>query len=299
MSEPLSLIQTATLRVLHGAAKGLGKLDFDGIRKLGLTLGAVMWATLPGRKNIAVNAIHERLELPLPAARELARESFNHNARSFLEAVLIPSFGLSHPLCRVDNQELFNRIMTTQQPAIASTGHIGAWELEAGVMGEMHSASGRPCQVVVRRYGNRVFNQFMTELRSCRGTQVIGHREAVYHVLKGLRKNGISGFLVDHNASRDEALFMPFLGRTAAVNMGPALLAVRTGAEIWPSYLLREDDHYLLYLEPPLDTTALQGDRQDMVKAAAEFYTQAAERVVRRAPEQWFWMHNRWKTQEQ
>ena len=78
--------------------------------------------------------------------------------------------------------------------------------------------------------------------------------------------------------------------------MGPALLAVRAKALIWPVALMREGGNYVFHLQEPLDTTTLEGTRDEQVKTAAAFYTQAIENFVRECPEQWFWMHDRWKT---
>lgn len=302
VTEPLSLIQRCIYSVLSSCTSGLGNLDFPGIRRLAPRLGALLWAALPSRRALAARNIRDCLKLSEAEANSLARESFNHNAQSFLEAVLIPRFGFDHPALRVVNPERFARFSATPSPIVISSGHIGAWELQAGLLGEFqhHNGTGqeRPCMVVVRRNSNPALNRLMMDLRSSRGLQVVGHREAVFTVLKGLRRHGVAAFLVDHNAGRSEALFLPFLGRPAAVNMGPALLAVRTGAEIWPTSILRHGDTYHFCLEEPLCTASLSGERDDKIRAAATFYTEAAERFVRRAPEQWFWMHNRWKTKE-
>ena len=121
-------------------------------------------------------------------------------------------------------------------------------------------------------------------------------REKPLPVLRALRKNGYAGFLADHNTSRSEAFFLPFLGEEAAVNKGPAVLAVRAKALVWPIALIRDGDRYRIIIEEPLDTALLEGDAEEKALAVAAFYTEANERMVRRAPDQWFWMHNRWKT---
>ena len=94
---------------------------------------------------------------------------------------------------------------------VAATGHLGAWELEAGMLGEFFTS--RPRLVVVRRYRSEPINRLVTELRGGRGATVLGHRDAIFPVLRGLRKGGVAAFLVDHNASRSEAIFLPFFGK--------------------------------------------------------------------------------------
>ena len=71
---------------------------------------------------------------------------------------------------------------------------------------------------------------------------------------------------------------------------------MRAKALIWPIFLLRKDGKYVLFMDDPLDTATLEGDTDEKIEAAARFYTEAVAKMIRRAPEQWFWMHNRWKT---
>ena len=95
------------------------------------------------------------------------------------------------------------------------------------------------------------------------------------------------------------ALFLPFLGETAAVNMGPAVLAVRGGAIIWPGYIVRvgeKADRYLFCQTEPLRPEDYAGPHEEAIAKVAAYYTKSVEDIVRRYPEQWFWMHNRWKT---
>ncbi|MBO6002215.1 MAG: acyltransferase, partial [Mailhella sp.] len=73
-------------------------------------------------------------------------------------------------------------------------------------------------------------------------------------------------------------------------------LAVRAKALIWPVALARDGDGYVFRTQDPLDTVLLEGSFEERVRRAAEFYTRAVEQFVRREPEQWFWMHDRWKT---
>lgn len=283
-------------KLLHTLARRLAAGGFDGVARHGDRLGALLWHCLPGRRRQAAQAIARHLGVTQQEAERIARESFAHNARSFLELVLVDRFGFEQEGTRLEiaDQELFRRFFATERPIVVTTAHLGAWELMASLMGQWHQ--DRPRMVVVRRNGSKSINDFIFAMRGARGVQVVDHRNAVFTVLKGLKRNGVVGFLVDHNTRRDEAIFLPFLGEAAAVNMGPALLAVRAEAEVWSTFLVREGDRYRLLIDEPLDTATLDGDRADKVEAVARFYTEAVERAVRAHPEQWFWMHKRWKT---
>lgn len=295
-SQPAAAPRGLMPRLLHMLARALARRGFDGITRYGNALGALLWHCLPGRRRLAVRAIAEHLGVPQQEATRIARESFAHNARSFLEVLLVGQFGFEETGNRliIDNPEQLRRLAEGDRPVVATTAHLGAWEFMSSLMGQWHL--DRPRMVVVRRNSNDTLNDFIFAMRGARGLQVVDHRNAVFTVLKGLKRSGCVGFLVDHNCRRDEAIFLPFLGETAAVNMGPALLAVRAEAEVWPAFILREGGRYRLYIDEPLDTTTLDGDRNEKVEAVARYYTEAVERAVRAHPEQWFWMHKRWKT---
>jgi KDO2-lipid IV(A) lauroyltransferase len=178
---------------------------------------------------------------------------------------------------------------------VGITGHFGAWELLAGILGLYFSE--RPAQIIVRQPQNPALSQTLTHLRSHAGLQVVHNRQSTFKVLRCLKRQGISAFLVDHNCGRNKAVFLPFLQKYAAVNMGPAVLALRARAIVWPVFLARaQKEKYLLYSGPCLDTAALNGDFSSKVQQVAEFYTRAVEEMLLKHPEQWFWMHRRWKT---
>jgi KDO2-lipid IV(A) lauroyltransferase len=125
----------------------------------------------------------------------------------------------------------------------------------------------------------------------------VDHRQASRTVLPKLRNKAAAAFLVDHNCSRKEAIFLPFLEDIAAVNSGPALLALRTNASVYPVFLLRDGKgRHILHILAPLHASELSGSIRERLKTIAAFYTDAVADMVRQYPEQWFWMHQRWKT---
>ena len=290
----MTVLQRIQLALLTGAAALLSLSGFTGLRILGNGLGRLMWLALPSRRRLATHNIAVHLHLSGEDAEKMAKESFRHNARSFLEILLTRRFGMNSPRLRIADPETFEKLLQCKRPIVAVTAHLGAWELLAAMLGELYEAP-RPRVVVVRRYKNPVVQTFISSRREARGATMAGHRTVAATVLRALRKNGIVAFLVDHNALRSEALFMPFLGEEAAINMGPALLSLRAEALVMPVYLLREGNNYVAHFRPPLDTATLEGDRESKVAAITRFYTDEVEKAIAKAPEQWFWMHNRWK----
>ena len=278
----------------------VNRLGFTGARHLGNALGALMWLVLPARRRLAVRNIMDRLNASPAEAERIARASFMHTARSFLELFLVHRFEelLEKKLFAAENEETFRKVTEYDGPQVPTTGHIGAWELEAGMLGRMFKP-GR-CSVVVRRQKNLRAYKHIKHWRERVGVRIFDHREAARKVLRVLcRERGLTAFLVDHNCSVKEAVFLPFLGKVAAVNVGPAILAVRGNAVICPGYIIRvgeKAERYLLCQDEPLRPEDYAGPPDEAVAKVAAYYTASMERMIRRYPEQWFWMHNRWKT---
>jgi KDO2-lipid IV(A) lauroyltransferase len=284
--------------ILYNAFLPLGSsLTLDRLQALGMGLGGLMWSALPARRRETTACIRERLGLRESRARELARESFRHSACSFLEIFHARHVGPRFLAERVEleNPELFERMSNTRRPVVAVTAHLGAWELLVGLIGAF--ASHSDCHIIVRLPKDKALGEMIAHMRSQPHIRVLPHRDAAAETLGHLRDGGMSAFLVDHNCRRAEAQFLPFLGETAAVNKGPAILAMRAKAEVWPSFLIRLPHGRFRYVTLPcLDTATLEGSRAERIERICRFYTEAVESMVLKYPEQWFWMHRRWKT---
>ena len=283
--------------LLRAMGRILCMSGFSGITLLGNGVGHLIWYFVPSRRELAVKNIMRHLGMSRNEAEKTAHASFCHTGRSFLEILLTGKFGMNSPRLRLASPELMQKLRECQRPIVASTAHFGSWELLASMLGQLYDPP-RPRMVVVRRYHDAAVQEFIASCREATGADMIGHRNAAMSVIRALHKKGIVAFLVDHNTSSSEAEFLPFLGEVAAVNMGPALLAVRAKALVWPVVLVREGQEYVFELREPLDTATLEGTREEQIKATAMFYTQAIESFIRERPEQWFWMHDRWKTKE-
>ena len=293
----MTTAQKLRFALLRGLGSLMGCTGFSGVKHLGSGLGRMLWRFLPERREIAVSSIMKHLGKEQAEAERIAFESFLHNGRSFFEIVLTHKFGMESPNLRFDPPELFEELKNCQRPIVAATAHFGSWELLASLLGQVYK-SPRPRMVVVRRYDDPAVQAYIASRREATGAVMVGHRRAAMDVVRALHKKGIVAFLVDHNTGKREAEFLPFLGETAAVNMGPALLAVRGHALVWPVVLERDGNDYIFRLQKPLDTAELTGTREENILATTKFYTEAIEKFIQNKPEQWFWMHDRWRTQK-
>ena len=266
------------------------------LARSGKFLGWLMWLFLPGRRHKARRALEHHLGYSPAQSRRLIRRNFQHTGRSFLE--ILQSRNVDHRFMqnrvRIEEPERLETIIAMQRPIVAITGHLGAWELLSGFAALYFPQ--RLCQIVVRHPKNDALKEMMLHFRAMNNVEIVSSKQAAPRVRSCLSKNGLSGFLVDHNTRRSQSVFLPFLREYAAVNMGPALLALRCKAVVWPIFMVREDGGYAIHNHEPLDTQALEGSLRDKVNQVATFYTREVEAMVHNYPEQWFWMHKRWKT---
>ena len=171
------------------------------------------------------------------------------------------------------------------------TGHLGCWELLSDAAGVL----GYPINVLYRPLDFKPLDRFFENFRSRSGAQLFPKARAMRKVLRSLQSNGLVGILLDQNAQRKAGVFVDFFGKTACTNKGLALIAQKFGAPVLPIFLVREGDRYRMIIEPevPLIHT---GDKARDVLANTRQYNRVLESIIRRYPEQWFWVHRRWKT---
>lgn len=283
---------------LQGFARMLGRLSPNTLRRLAACMAFVFWYCVPARRKQGIRAVQKHLLLPFSEARNIARQSFTENFLSFLEIFHAGRFRTGRDVQVVYTPETRAMLQAETAPIVIATAHLGSWELMPGLAADL--VPEREGMVIVRSQKDPELNRLMAALRGARGMLAVDHRNAARVVLPKLRKGGVAAFLVDHNCNRREAVFLPFLQDMAAVNIGPASLALRTKAAVYPVFLVRDGKGgHILHLLPPLRTELLTGDIAERIRGIAGFYTDAVATMVRKYPEQWFWMHKRWKTREE
>jgi len=275
----------------------LGAISLDNYQAYGHFLGNLLWNFLPERKKYTISSLQKHLSVDYVQAKRLAKSNFLHTGTSFLESLLVQRLDYRYlqPKITLNDPALVEQLAKTSRPVVVTTAHLGPWELLLAVL--KFYFPDKPTQVIVKFPKNKFLAQLILACRKQRNVEIIGHRQASSKVIPHLRRGGLAAFLVDHNTLRKEAIFLPFLGELAAVNLGPALLAIRTKALVYPAFVLRTNDFKIkLILKKPLDTRKLKGNFQEKLFTVAKFYTRAVEEQVLKRPEQWYWLHKRWKT---
>lgn len=172
------------------------------------------------------------------------------------------------------------------------TGHLGAWELKPFA----HALYHRPIYFLVRPIKNPRVDALVNRYRGLSGNRPIEKNESARVVLRVLRDGGTVGILADQNTTPAEAVFVNFFGIPAATTAGLARLARRTGAAVVPvhSYWDASLQKYRLRYEPALELVRSADEEAD-VGANTKLFNQTLESIIRRFPDQWFWVHRRWK----
>jgi KDO2-lipid IV(A) lauroyltransferase len=191
----------------------------------------------------------------------------------------------------VDGLEHFEEARGRGKGVLALTAHIGNFEL----MPMATASLGYKLSVIVKRIKNEAINEVVTKLRIHEGLTFLSTKQAYRDCLKALRRNEVVGMIIDQNMTREEGVFVDFFGVKACTSPGLAYMAAQSQAPVVPAFIYRKPEGgFRLKVHPPLDPPA---DRSaEAAHAATQLYTKVVEDAIREAPEQWIWMHRRWKT---
>jgi KDO2-lipid IV(A) lauroyltransferase len=173
------------------------------------------------------------------------------------------------------------------------TGHMGAWELSSFY----HSLMGYPMSMIARPLDNRRLDKFVNGIRCLHGNRVLPKDDFARGLLTAMRKGETVGILMDTNMTPPQGVFVNFFGKQACTASGVARVALKTGAAVLPGFMVWEDAErrYVLHFGPQLTFERTADDEADIV-AATQLCTSAIESWIRRYPDQWLWIHRRWKT---
>jgi Kdo2-lipid IVA lauroyltransferase/acyltransferase len=173
------------------------------------------------------------------------------------------------------------------------TGHIGAWELSSFA----HALYGYPLRYMARPLDNLRVDTLINRYRALSGNKPIFKNESARLLLKILREAGTVGILADQNTMPGEGMFVDFFGTPACTTTGIARVALHTDAAVVPGYAYwdQEIGKYRLRFEPAVEL-ARTGDTERDVFVNTQRFAKVIEGIIRKHPEQWVWLHARWKT---
>lgn len=225
----------------------------------------------------------------------IVRGCFRNLGRLLVEFTHFPQLSKSNIPQFVVHDGLENYLegLRRGRGVIFMTAHFGAWELSSFA----HAVYGFPLKFIVRPIDNPKVEALISGYRTLSGNIPIDRRNAARDVLKALRQNEAVGILFDQNTTRSEGVFAEFFGKTAATTPAIALFALRTGAAVVPGFLIWDAalKRHRLRLDPPVDLINT-GDLDRDVLENTKLFNKILEGYVQKYPDQWLWIHRRWKT---
>ena len=292
----VSLAHTAEYAALRATVASLTALPWRRAGRLGAWIGRLGYFPLRIRREVV--EAHVAMAFPDIGRDEvtrIAKAAYAHLGQTVIETALLPSLRREQILDLVEEVvgwDVVERAMALGGGVILVTGHLGNWELGGAYI----AARGMPVAAIVRHMANPRFDRYLNTTRASLGVLVLYDDEAVRGTPRVLRQGYLTAFLADQGVRGLASTFVPFFGRLAKTPRGPAVFALRLRTPIiFGSAIRQPSGRYRLTFESvPVSET---GDREHDVDTIVARYTEALERAIRIAPEQYFWHHRRWKRQ--
>ncbi len=237
-------------------------------------------------------------EKSLAERRRILRGVFTSLGRQLAEVCMFPRYTRENVVDVVmyENFENYERARDRGKGVLYLTAHLGGWELSAFA----HSLYGHPLAIVMRGMDNPFLDRLIQGLRTLHGNKAIDKDNFVRGLLAAMKGGETVGILMDTNMTPPQGVFVDFFGIPACTATGLARIALRTDAAVVPGFTIWDErvGKYKLRFDPVLELIRTGDEEADIVANTAMF-TKVIERYVRRYPDQWLWVHRRWKTRPQ
>lgn len=284
-----ALLEKVAIAVFDRAQGLFLKKDVAITERRGEKLGLLLYRLDKKHRRRTVANLELAFPEWTPERREtVARDVFRHWGRmtgDFLRTPLRTNEELLASI-EVEGQEYIEQVEAIGKGIIACTAHFGNFER----FGHWGTATGRLLTVVARDANQGEMQARIAKVREASKVEFLSRGNSARAILSILRKNGLVGLLPDQNT--DES-FVPFFGKPCGTVLGPAVLSIRTGATILPVFCVRTGvGRYRVIVRPPIPTA---GREKDPAAIMADF-NQVLESVIRDYPDQYLWMHDRWKS---
>lgn len=286
-------LENRALRLMVGA---IGLLPRSVARAVGAGIGAAAWRLLGRLRAVGMR----NLELAFPEKSEAERKAILRGVYRSLgwevgEFCKMSGYTAEQAsaFIRYDGLEHYLAAREKGKGVLVLTGHLGAWELSSFY----HSLRGYPMSLVIRRLDNPLVDAFVNRIRCLHGNRVIHKDDFARGLLTSMQRGETVGILMDTNMTPPQGVFVPYFGVEACTASGLARVALHSGAAVLPGFLVWEaaEQKYVLRFGEQLELIRGGKAAQDIVANTALF-TATIEAYVRRYPEQWLWVHRRWKT---
>ncbi len=281
---------------LRSAAAALNVFPVNANLRLARAVGSALYQVDRKHRRRALHNLHRSFpDLPEARAAEIAEQSMQHFMQLGIEVFFTPRLVCMDSWpdhVRLHELEPALDLLLSPEPAILLTGHFGNWEL----LGYALATLGFDLDAIARPIDNPLVNDWLLGVRQRQGMRIITKWGATDRMVDVMQRGGGLGFIADQNAG-DKGMFVPFFGRLASTYKSIGLLAIQFDAPVICGYARRRAGRF----EFEIGTTDIirpedWADQPDPLYYLTARYMRAVERMVRLAPEQYLWIHRRWKS---
>jgi len=277
-------------------ARGLGWLPRPVARLLGAGVGRAVYALAGRLRKTGLRNLELAMpELSAAERRQTLKRLYRNLGWQLAEFCRMQSYSPANTAdwIRYEGLERYLAAELRGKGVLILTGHLGAWELSSFY----HSLMGHPMGMVIRRLDNRRLDGFVNQIRCLHGNWVLHKDDFARGLITAMRQGESVGILMDTNMTPPQGVFVDFFGTPACTASGLARVALKTGAAVVPGFLVWEasERRYVLHFGERIEFAAT-GDSESDIVALTQSCTAVIEAWVRRYPDQWLWIHRRWKT---
>ncbi|MGA2372089.1 MAG: lysophospholipid acyltransferase family protein [Terriglobales bacterium] len=274
----------------------MGLLPRPMAHGVGIMIGGLVYYLHPRLRRVGRRNLEIALPEKTPAERrKILRGVYVSLGRLLGEACLFPRYTPENAAAIAVYQgfENFEAAQQRGKGVLLLTAHLGGWEVGSF----FHALQGHPMKIVVRPLDNPYVDDLVARYRGLHGNSMIAKQEFARGLIAAMRSNETVGILMDTNMTPPQGVFVDFFGIAACAASGLARIALHTGATVVPAFTIWDSvlRKYRVEFDRPIDLVRSGDDDADAVANTAKF-TAVIESYVRRYPEQWLWVHRRWKT---
>jgi KDO2-lipid IV(A) lauroyltransferase len=275
--------------------KILGILPRPLARAAAISLAQVVYLLHPRLRKVGMRNLAMAFPEKSDAERaRILRGEFTSLGRQLAEVCQLPSYTLENveKVVVYDGFEHYEQAKARGKGVLFLTGHFGAWELSAF----SHSLHGHWMHIVIRPMDNLYLDRLIRSYRTMHGNKTVAKDEFVRGLISAMKAGEVVGILMDTNVTPPQGVFVDFFRIPACTASGLARIALRTDAAVIPGFTIWDESlgKYRLRFDPIVELIRT-GNLEADIQANTQKFTKIIEDYVRRYPEQWLWVHRRWK----
>jgi KDO2-lipid IV(A) lauroyltransferase len=277
-------------------ARALGRVPRRPARRAARLVSIIVYWCFGRLRRVGVRNLQMALSELSPEVRtKILRGVYIHLAWQLVEFCRMPRYTVENTRAwmRTEGLDRYLAAQAKGKGVLIVTGHLGAWEVSSFY----HSLMGHAMGMVIRRLDNRRLDAFVNNIRCMHGNWVLHKDDFGRGLLTAMHKGQTVGILMDTNMTPPQGAFVDFFGISACTATGLAHVARKTGAAVLPGFMLWEpaERRYVLHFGEEIEIPHTSDVAGDIVEGTRRC-TAAIEEWVRRYPDQWLWIHRRWKT---